>query len=214
MLDEGNRARLVKALLLDAVDAALRIAAPNRVCIVSSDEFAAVLARRRRINLFRDSARGLNEAVADALAAASGEPAVILMPDLPFINGFGLRLWLEKVLAHQAALPPGQKAAAIAPSASGSGTNALYVSHPKGFATSFGENSLARHAAYAHQRGFCLNIAPSPHLAFDLDTPEDFMRLIRTAEKRPLKIAFHTRKWIRETAPAIVEERKEGKMRA
>jgi 2-phospho-L-lactate guanylyltransferase len=81
------------------------------------------------------------------------------------------------------------RAALIVPDRHKTGTNALVLSPPDGFAPAFGPDSLSRHVSRARAAGISFSLEEIESLATDLDTPEDMSelrdRLLLDAEPAP-----------------------------
>ena len=66
----------------------------------------------------------------------------------------------------------------LAPDAAGTGTNALALRVPAPMPTCFrGGESLADHVAAARARGLAFALCERAGLGFDVDQPEDYLRL-------------------------------------
>jgi 2-phospho-L-lactate guanylyltransferase (CobY/MobA/RfbA family) len=67
----------------------------------------------------------------------------------------------------------------------GEHTNALGLHLATRLPTSFGrEDSFRRHCRSAERAGLSVGVRESATLAFDVDTPEDYARLVRSRLKR------------------------------
>jgi 2-phospho-L-lactate guanylyltransferase len=150
-----------------ALDAARAVAQTLAVC---GSEEAAHVARSRGAQVVVESSpggqnpaarRGLDDVVRRGAAAA-----LLLSSDLPLVDAAGLR----RLLAATDADGP---LVIAAPAVGRQGTNALYLRPPGDFELHFGEASLPRFAAEAHQRGRTFVVHDDPSLALDLDEPGD-----------------------------------------
>lgn len=120
---------------------------------------------------------GLNRAVEQAAAVVQGEggDALLFLPtDLPLLQ-------VEEIHMLVRAWDQRQGCVIIAPSQSG-GTNALLLCPPDAIAPAFGLGSFARHTALAQQKRCQIEIVESPALAWDVDTPEEWERLLLFAQ--------------------------------
>jgi 2-phospho-L-lactate guanylyltransferase len=107
----------------------------------------------------RDEGRGLN-AELDALIKSHRPKRLLVMhADLPLL-----------AVDDVAALITADGGCAIAPDRHGTGTNALALEKPAGFAFAFGPDSFARHCAAAEYRA---RVVTRLGLGLDIDTPED-----------------------------------------
>lgn len=132
---------------------------------------------------------GLNAALAVARAEAVmlGATAILVLPiDLPLLS--------PADIGDLTADPGDRPCVRIAPDEAGAGTNALYVAPPGAIGFHFGRDSLAAHVAAARGAGLAPDIVHMANIAFDVDTPDDYVRLRRLEgiESRPIA-AFVTR---------------------
>lgn len=132
---------------------------------------------------------GLNAALAAARAEAVmlGATAILVLPiDLPLLS--------PADIGDLTADPGDRPCVRIAPDEAGAGTNALYVAPPGAIGFHFGRDSLAAHVAAARGAGLAPDIVHMANIAFDVDTPDDYVRLRRLEgiESRPIA-AFVTR---------------------
>lgn len=116
-----------------------------------------------------DGGRGLNAELAGLVKQRSGRPTLIIHADLPLLE--------SSEVEHLLALA-GTSGCALAPDRAKTGTNALALADPLGFAFHFGPGSFALHRALA---GNGAAIAKRPGLAVDIDTPEDYLEASRAA---------------------------------
>jgi 2-phospho-L-lactate guanylyltransferase len=135
--------------------------------IVTASGARLVLQRGMGLNQGLDQAR--SEAVADGIQTLG-----VLHGDLPNLSP-------DDVLALMDALA-GNRAVAIAPDRSGSGTNGLALRPPDVIGFRFGSGSFAAHRALAEGAGLAPIIVERPGLAFDLDTPEDLARWLELGD--------------------------------
>jgi len=164
VLDEAERAGLVRAMLehvLSTVGAAPGI---DRVAVVAPPELTLPPGVLR----IRDPGGGHNPALTHALAEAAAGGAsrvVIVAGDLPRLEAGDIELL--------AAMPIGTLA--IAPDRHGSGTNALSLPLPaaKDFTFAFGAGSFARHDGESVRLRLDCEIVHRPGLARDIDEPAD-----------------------------------------
>ena len=117
-----------------------------------------------------DRKPGLNAALAHACDEARSRRAatiLILAADLPDVNG--------AALARLRNATPRESAAIIVDKL-GSGTNGLLLPASCDAQFSFGEASLARHRQAIESSGVPMAVWNDPALAFDIDSPDDFLR--------------------------------------
>jgi 2-phospho-L-lactate guanylyltransferase len=197
-LDATARRRLTLAMLADMVAAARSARSLHRTYVLSADaelldhaaELGAdVLREHADATLgagpdpgapapWRRAAGGLNAAVAWAARrlAASGVERLITIPgDVPLMSG-------ADVDALFAASTPGS--VVLAPSASGTGTNALLTSPPDLIAPRFEGASLAAHRRACEATGVRCTTVCAPSFALDVDTLEDLHALASSSADR------------------------------
>ncbi len=127
---------------------------------------------------------GLNAALAAARAEAVmlGATAILVLPiDLPLLS--------PADIGDLIADPGDGPCARIAPDEAGTGTNALYLAPPAAIGFHFGRNSFAAHVAAARGAGLAPGIVQMANIAFDVDTPDDYVRLRRLERIQSLPIA-------------------------
>ena len=107
-----------------------------------------------------DEGAGLNAELTSAAKILGGKRIVIVHADLPM-------LMVEDVAILIAA---GEYGAAIAPDRHHSGTNALALLHADDITLAFGPGSFRRHRNVFQGNA---RIVERPHLAHDIDTPDD-----------------------------------------
>jgi len=78
-----------------------------------------------------------------------------------------------------------QFAVVVAPSADGTGTNALLLTPPEALPPRFGPDSLARHVREAGQRAVAHRLFSLPRLALDVDSPADLATFLAAAGRAP-----------------------------
>lgn len=162
--------RLLNRRFLDHVlTVATEFPGAESTLVVSADAEALDMARARNmVTLEEVGDEGLNAALTQARAAMTeqDERDLLIIPaDLPNVTADDLRAMCR---------PP----VAIAPDEDGTGTNALFIAKGQSLGFHFGEGSFSRHREEARGQGLDPIIVNRPGLAFDIDTPEDYARLI------------------------------------
>ena len=140
------------------------------VWVVGGDEPVARFCQRPGMRWLHDVG-GLNPSVRAALyqGAASGySAALVVAADVPLVEPEDLRELARAVAA------PGT--VALVPSPDG-GTNAMGQALPPAVEPSFGPGSYRRHRASAEDAGLQVVTLELSRLAWDVDTPEDLLRL-------------------------------------
>jgi 2-phospho-L-lactate guanylyltransferase len=165
VLSDAERGAFNRHLIERTLAVLATVARVRAVIAVSPDDEALAVAGSRGVVALRETAPGLNAALAQAgvFAVRLGATELLVVSvDLPFLaagdfdamtSGHGL---------------------AIAPDRRETGTNALYLSRPGLIGFAYGERSLAAHVAAAAGAGAPASIVRRPGLAFDVDTPEDY----------------------------------------
>ncbi|MFQ6019965.1 MAG: hypothetical protein ACE5KW_04335, partial [Dehalococcoidia bacterium] len=126
--------------------------------------------------------RGLNQALAHALAALSPRDidALLVVPaDVPAITP-------AEAMAIVDALPPTGPAVVLCPSV-GRGTGAIALRPPDAVPFRFGRGSFTAHRREANARGVPVRVLRISSLASDVDSPEDLLDLLA----RPDTTATH-----------------------
>ena len=110
---------------------------------------------------FTDVGRGLTAERGAAAMVLGAKPLLAIHADLPLVGSTDI----AELLAEAS-----KAGCAIAPDRLGTGTNAIALRDPTGFAFAFGPGSFALHQAAA---GGSARIVRRPGLALDIDTPDD-----------------------------------------
>lgn len=171
VLDEGARRQLALALFRDVLATAIGCRSIDRVSVVSEDEEVLTLTREAGADVAAVPG-DLNEALTSAAEAAAEQGAkrvVVLAADLPMIRTDDIE-----------AVADAEADVAIVRS-SDRGTNALAVP-PGAIAFQFGPKSGDRHLAAAKKAGLKSTPLDLPMIAFDIDTPDDLIKLRIAAE--------------------------------
>ena len=168
VLDAEERRDLVETMLRRTIRAALTTPGVVEVVVVSPDPDVLALAAASGARPLLQRTRGLNPALQEARAAASGERLLILPGDLPAVTGSDLAAVLA---AGDAA---GSPSVVLAPDRHRRGTNALLLDPPDAIDPAFGGDSRAGHAWLAESADIPFVELPG-RLGLDLDTPDDLL---------------------------------------
>jgi 2-phospho-L-lactate guanylyltransferase len=178
LLSPGERAVLSLAMLEGVLDACE--AQPDwETWVISGDPVVLDLTARRGGRAVPEEGRSLLAAVRQVEAemtglAGPGGRLAVLLADLPFLTARSLATAL--VLGDDAPV-------VAAPAESDAGTNLLVRHPPAVIPARFGRDSFAKHLWAARRGRVPLSQAPIPELAFDLDRPDDLVRVL--ASNRP-----------------------------
>ena len=144
----------------------LRAAKPLPVAVVCDDLDVAAWAEAAGAEVVWCPGTGLNGAVTRGVAALANrgfEEVVVAHGDLP-----GARRFDHLTGAGAVTAVPDRRA---------DGTNVLCVPTGVGFGFSYGKGSFRRHCTEAERLGLQLLIRHDPDLNWDVDLPEDLLRL-------------------------------------
>lgn len=174
ILSGTERAALARSMFDHVMGVLGRSPSLSGIVVVTDSDAVAAAAHGRAIVL-RDPPGSV--ALADPVDFALREVgergaarAVVVVSDLPKITDADVARMLD-VLADCDLV--------LAPDSGGSHTNALAVRLGLGFRTSFGhDESLRLHRDRASRAGLSVRLVESATLAFDVDTPEDYARLV------------------------------------
>ena len=179
ILNPGARAGLTLHMM-GRVVAALHGSGVENVGVVSPDRIVLDEAEKRGAAPLRQESRGLNPALEEGRrwAMERGASALLVLPaDLPLLD-------VEDVRAVLGGIGEGTSVV-ISPDVARVGTNALLLRPPDALPFIFGLNSYEAHLRAARERSLDVRICERPHLAFDLDTADDFARLKETGASLP-----------------------------
>jgi len=175
VLTVGERTQLNRYLFTHTLEVLQQVPAIERTLVVSRDSAALALARDHGAHTLQEQSNSqLNLALkrATMMLRASGVGALLILPaDLPLLTPEDVRALLD-------ALPPAP-GVALAPNATGKGTNGLAVRPPGAIEYAYGPNSFTRHLTLAQKAGAAVAVINRPGLARDLDWPED-LHLVTT----------------------------------
>lgn len=162
--------RLLNRRFLDHVlSVAEEFPGAGSTLVVSRDAEVLAMARARKMAALEETEdHGQNAALTQACASLGdrdGRDLLVVSADLPKLSAEDLRAMT-------------QSPAAIAPNEAGTGTNALFATAPHVLPFHFGEGSFSRHREACRHLGLEPVVIKRPGLAFDVDTPEDYARLM------------------------------------
>jgi len=168
VLSQRERILLTQNLLRHTILAAMPL---GPVLVVSRSvkvrEFSAGIG----VNTLTEKKHALNDAVRRGIdwAQAHGASGGLILPlDLPLLSTTALQKLVESGYQPSPTI-------VIAPCRHSQGTNALLLSPPDLMPTQFGPYSFSKHQQLAQKAGIKPVVYHSPQLAFDLDTPEDWL---------------------------------------
>jgi 2-phospho-L-lactate guanylyltransferase len=163
LLEPEERARLVRLMLADVVEACAAATAVQGVLVVTPDPDIAP----GGTEVLRDGGDGHAAAIAAALAGCDGEGALVVMADCPLVRPDVLDLLCDT--AQPVALCPAQDG----------GTNALALRPADVLEPAFGVPDGARVTVLrARSLGVEASVIEDELVALDIDRPEDVRRLL------------------------------------
>ena len=181
-LDPEERLALVVGMLAQTLTALAAWPACEAVHVVTGDPYVRRLVRNAATGsqaVADDDSTDLNEALLRGRdrALTRGATCVLYLPaDLPQVTTDALDGLLEAADAALAA-GSGSPIVVVAPADARVGTNALLVAPPQTIDPLFGESSLEAHLSAAALADASVQIVDDAALGFDLDTPDDLLRL-------------------------------------
>lgn len=174
-LGAGDRARLALRLLHGVWEALRAVPSVEEVFIMTLDPVVRAQAAAWGACVVSDPAPTLNAALAQTIQrmVRSDRGTLVVAADLPYLRP-------AEVAALLAA--GGEGTLVIAPSASGTGTNALLLPPGLSLRPAYGPASRMAHRALARTLDLRVTEVILPGLAFDLDTPGD-LRILDGARR-------------------------------
>ncbi|HXW18078.1 MAG TPA: 2-phospho-L-lactate guanylyltransferase [Candidatus Acidoferrales bacterium] len=180
-LSQSDRTTLAEAMLEDFCGVVARTRGMDRIFLVSNYELAIARAEANGWEVIRESQQESESASVDAASkfcAGQGVTSLARVPiDLPLVTPDDIRSIFE------AAQPA--PSMVIAPSRSGTGTNALVRTPPTLFPSHFGPNSFSKHIAEAKQCSSACVILRNERIELDIDDWEDLQVLAARADLPP-----------------------------
>jgi len=169
VLGEEERTVLNRQFLENTLDILRRTPEINQTLVVSRDPSALAIARERDARtVLEDGNPELNHALrrATMLARAFNTRGILILPaDLPLLTSEDLHSFFERACE--------KNCVTIAPDRREDGTNALLMLPTGLISYTYGPGSFQRHCDAARNVNARLEVVRNPHLALDLDTPED-----------------------------------------
>ncbi len=184
ILNPGARAGLTLYMMGRVVSAISRAGVEN-IGVVSPDRIVLDEARKRGATPLLQESQGLNPALEEGrrwTMERGGSSLLVLPADLPLIDAEDVSAVLEGV---GDTLVGETLSVTISPDGVHAGTNALLLRPPNALPFAFGPGSYEAHLQAAQERGLDVRVCERPHLAFDLDTAEDLVRLDGKEAPRP-----------------------------
>ncbi|MBN1536060.1 MAG: 2-phospho-L-lactate guanylyltransferase [Anaerolineales bacterium] len=170
VLTDDERANLNRRLLLHTIKSLRQIREIDQVLVISRDPQALAIARKQGARSIQETTGSqLNRALSRATIFAKRnkiQGVLVLPADLPLITVEDIHTLIIKAVD-----PP---VVVISPDRRMEGTNALLVSPPGIIRYDFGINSFQKHCDLANLAGARLEVVELPHLALDVDLPDDF----------------------------------------
>jgi len=169
VLSRRERAELVRSMLHDVLTTLRATPQLAGIIVVSGDPMVANLARQFDARIVGDVMEaGINAAVQQGLRTLDAlSPGVLVVPaDVPFATAADLQAVIRELDKYPVVLVP---------ALSDGGTNTLAMRRPDLIAPSFGDDSLARHQALAHDAGVGCGVVRSEGLGRDIDYPKDLV---------------------------------------
>ena len=171
ILDPAGRAGLT-IYMMGRVICALLEAGIEDTCVVSPDRLVLQKAGEKGAEVLHQESRGLNPALEEGRrwALGRGASALLVLPaDLPLLEAEDVRAVIS--------CGKEEPSVVISSDATNAGTNALLLRPPDLFPFAFGPGSFGKHRRTAEESNIPMTVCERTHLAFDLDTKEDFARL-------------------------------------
>ena len=172
LLTLRERRRLAAAMLDDVVGALEATSQLDRIAVVTSDGDAQSLADRKGVLVVQeDSPRGLTEAAELGISACleHGATSVAVIPgDIPLVTSDDI----DCIMRHGQ-----QYEVVIVPSWNSRGTNTILLKPPNALQLQFGSWSFYPHVKRAKRAGLSYKVLRLPHIALDVDTPDDLARV-------------------------------------
>ncbi len=184
-LSRQQRRLLVQAMFEDVLTALTQTKGVAAILVSTVDRKIAAIAARHGAEVLEEAARDGHSAAVAAAAVkldASGYDMLTLPADIPLVQPEDISRLL---LVHRESVSSNPRAFSIVPARDERGSNAVLCSPACVVPLQFGENSFLPHLAAAKKRGIEPVVVKLPHVALDIDTPDDLALLLR--ERAPTR---------------------------
>jgi 2-phospho-L-lactate guanylyltransferase len=173
VLDQPSRTELAQAMLYDVLTTLHRWKGHLPVAVVTSDSYAADLARVYSFEVIPDPENpgetGAIEMATRMCVERGVERTLVIPADIPLIQACEL----DEILKHAPA-----EGSVLVPAADGRGTNAVFRRPANLFPLRFGNDSFKPHHSAAQATGKPCVVLNLPGIAVDVDNPSDLQQLI------------------------------------
>jgi 2-phospho-L-lactate guanylyltransferase len=173
LLSPAERRALAEAMLQDVLAALAVVSHHTRVGVVTSDPFAADLARRYQFEVIPDPANlGESDAISHATrhCIAQGADSTMVIPgDIPLVQADDIEQVLQAAPNEGSVLVPGWD---------GRGSNAVLRRPADLFPLRFGNDSFPPHLRAAQATGRPCRVLQLPRIGLDVDNPTDLAQLL------------------------------------
>lgn len=173
VLSPGERATITLLMLKDIISAVKRVGAVKVCAVVASDSHTLMEAERwGAVGLSDRGLPGMNSAIAQATdwcMRRGAEAVMVLLGDIPLVTPADIEAMID--------LGEGASSVVATPSKDG-GTNILLRKPPTVIPTVYGPCSFRKHRQEALKRKVPFRAYSSPTASFDVDTPEDLLKLV------------------------------------
>jgi len=171
VLPPETRESLARLMLTDVLTACRNCPCIQRTVLLTADTSLTTLANDYDADLFVEHhPLGLNAAMKVAATSLESQTLVYLAGDLPLLKARDISDLTDRCRSGSRVV--------IAPSADGSGTNALLLSPANILEPAFGHGSSKRHEVSAHRLGLEAAIVSNRNIGLDIDTPKDLEALL------------------------------------
>jgi 2-phospho-L-lactate guanylyltransferase len=180
LLPADRRQELALAMFEDVIAAVGSVRELAGIVVVTVDPTAAAIAARHGARVTSEGAcEGHTGAVMTTARrlAAEGCDLLTLPGDIPLVEPSDVR---QLVRAHSIRADRGMNAFTIVPARDELGSNAVLCSPAGAVPLRFGDNSFFPHLDAAKAHGIDPEVVHLPHIALDIDTPEDLALFVRT----------------------------------
>jgi 2-phospho-L-lactate guanylyltransferase len=173
VLDQPSRTQLAQAMLHDVLFALQAWSPRAAVALVTSDPYAAELARGYDFEIIPDPGNpgetGAIEMATRICEERGIESTLVIPADIPLIEPWEI----DAIMKHAP-----QEGSVLVPAADGRGTNAVFRRPANLFPLRFGNDSFKPHLAAAQAAGKPCIILNLPGIAIDVDNPTDLHQLV------------------------------------